>query len=94
MPSCLAFGCSNTSGKTQDVSYYQIPDPKKNRALASRWLHKTGNSKWNVNNLIPSRDRGVCSEHFHPNCLQRDLNSMETLLVEESAEELAEDSIL
>ena len=74
MPSCLAFGCSNTSGRLQDKkNFFKIPDPKKNAVLCSRWLHNMGNSKWNVKNFEASNNRCVCSDHFHSDSFARDL---------------------
>lgn len=72
MPSCLAFGCANRTGR-DDKSYFKIPDPKKDPLLCSRWLHNIGNSKWTVKNFEASKDRVVCSNHFHPDCFKRDL---------------------
>ena len=75
MPSCLAFGCNNTSGRIKGKSFFKIPDPKKHRELCSRWLHNMGNSKWKINNFIPSKDRVLCSDHFNPSCFKRDLKA-------------------
>ena len=45
MPTCLAYGCSNTTGRVKNKCFYKIPDPKKERQRAVRWLHNMGNSK-------------------------------------------------
>ena len=73
MPSCLAFGCTNTTGRTVEKSFYKIPNPKNEKARASRWLHNMGNARWTVNNFVASKDRVLCSDHFHPDCFKRDL---------------------
>ena len=73
MPSCLAFGCANTNGRSVEVSFYRIPDPKKDKARAARWLHNMGNSTWKISNFVATKDRVVCSDHFHPDCFKRDL---------------------
>ena len=73
MPTCLAFGCSNNSGNKDGKSFFKIPDPKKDPLLCSRWLHNIGNSKWTLKNFVATKDRVVCSDHFHMDCYERDL---------------------
>lgn len=72
MPTCLAFGCSNTSVNGKNKSFFRFPDAKKNRTQCIRWLHNMGNAKWNINNFVPG-DRRLCSDHFHDDCFERDL---------------------
>ena len=59
--------------KISGKSFYQIPDPKKEQKRAARWIHNIGNAKLNVKTFVPSKDKVVCSDHFHENCIQRDL---------------------
>lgn len=77
MPSCQAYGCGNTTGKTSAshrISYYRIPHPSKEKNRAKRWLHNIGTGH-NVNSFKFTKDRVVCSDHFHENCFQRDLQA-------------------
>ena len=73
MPTCLAYGCSNTTGRVKNKRFYKIPDPKKERQHAVRSLHNMGNSKFSVSNFISSRNKVLCEDHFHINCIKRDL---------------------
>lgn len=75
MPSCIVPGCHNNTGKptTEPKSYHQVPDPQKNYPLCERWLNNISNPKYNINKLVASRSRLVCSDHFHSNCFVRDL---------------------
>ena len=79
MPTCLAVGCSNTTGKLKDKekpkSFHRIPDQLKNRLLCERWLNNMDNAKWNINNFKANKNRVLCSDHFHTNCFARDLMS-------------------
>ena len=34
MPSCQAYGCSNTTGRTKEKYYFRIPDPTKEKTRA------------------------------------------------------------
>ena len=72
MPSCQAYGCSNTSGKTPGKrSYYHFPNPAREKECAERWLHNIGTGH-TINNFKFTRDKVVCSEHFHPSCFEVD----------------------
>ncbi|XP_066916354.1 uncharacterized protein [Clytia hemisphaerica] len=77
MPSCLALGCTNTTGKPKEKeepkSFHRIPDPQKYRLLSARWLNNMANAKWNLYNFEANRNRVLCSDHFHLNCYARDL---------------------
>ena len=78
MPACLAVGCTNKTGKPlkdeeNPKSFHQIPDPTKNHSLCARWLNNMANAAWNINNFEASRNRVLCSDHFHSNCFARDL---------------------
>ena len=69
MPSCLAYRCSNTTGKVKDKHFYRFPDPNKEKLRAVRWLPNMGNSKYTINNFVASRNKVLCEDHFHPNCI-------------------------
>ena len=76
MPFCLAFGCSNASGRNvKNKGFFKIPDPKiqKYREQCKRWLHNMGNSEYDINNFVAKQYRVICSDHFHPDCFKRDL---------------------
>ena len=75
MPSCQAYGCSNTSGKTTGkISYFHFPDPSKEKARAERWLHNIGTG-YTVTSFKFSRSKVVCSDHFHDNCYETDMRA-------------------
>ena len=76
MPSCLAFECSSTTGKVREKkSFHKIPNPKKEKARASQWIHNMGNAKIEVNKFEASKDKVCCSDHFHKNCFKRNFMS-------------------
>ena len=63
----------HNTGRVKNKRFYKIPDPKKERQRAVRWLHNMGNSKFSVSNFISSRNKVLCEDHFHINCIKRDL---------------------
>ena len=75
MPICAVPGCSNITGScnVEKKSFYQIPNPKLEQTRAARWIHNIGNADINVNSFVASKDKVVCSDHFHEDCIKRDL---------------------
>ena len=72
MPSCQAWGCANTSGKTAvKKHYHKIPEPPKEIQRAERWLHNIGTGHTPQTFKFGS-SKVVCSDHFHPNCYEED----------------------
>ena len=74
MPSCQSYGCSSkSSGKTrtQNVSYFHFPDPKKDQARAERWLNNIGTG-YTVESFY-FKGKVVCSDHFRVNCFEVDM---------------------
>ena len=68
MPSCQAYQCANTSGKTPGKkSYFQFPDPVKEKDRAEKWLFNIGTGH-TVNKFNFNKNKVVCSDHFHENC--------------------------
>ena len=79
MPSCQAFGCSNTSGKTKAKirkSYFMIPRPVNDseRERAGKWLHDMGTGH-TVCKFKFGKDKVLCSDHFHEDCIKEDLRA-------------------
>lgn len=75
MPSCQAYGCANTSGKSPGkISYFHFPDPNKEKARAEKWLHNIGTG-YNLQSFKFSRSKVVCSDHFHENCFEIDMQA-------------------
>ena len=74
MPSCQAYGCSNTTGKANGKRFYSIPNPKKKneKTRAATWLHNIGTGynvhNFNVHNFKFGNTKFVCSDHFHQDC--------------------------
>lgn len=72
MPSCQAYQCANTSGKTSEKrSYYRFPNPILEKDRAEKWLYNIGTGH-SVNKFKFSRDKVVCSDHFHQSCFAID----------------------
>lgn len=63
MPTCSAFGCSNTS-VSKDISFHRFP--WKNPHLLKRWLAK-------FNRDPPSQSARLCSAHFEAECFEENL---------------------
>ena len=78
MPSCLAYGCSNTSGRLGNVkkSFFRIPKPtnKAESLRAARWLHNIGTGR-DIKKFAFRGYQVVCGDHFHPDCFERDLQA-------------------
>ena len=74
MPSCQVYGYANISGRNKGISYYHFPNPKKEQPQAERWLHNIGTG-FSINNFQFTKDKVVCSEHFHESCFERDLKA-------------------
>ena len=72
---CQAFGCTSFTWKknVDKKSFYRIPNPLQEYARAARWIHNMSNVNLNVNHFVASKDKVVCSDHFHPDCFKRDL---------------------
>lgn len=72
MPTCLAIGCANTTGKTRvKKSYYRVPRPNSDfeKARADRWLLnlQIGHT---AETFDFTKDKVVCEDHFHVDCYQ------------------------
>ncbi|XP_068704476.1 THAP domain-containing protein 2-like [Montipora foliosa] len=64
---CAAFDCNNDSRKTTGISYHCFP---KDPSLREQWLAKISHA-----DLIISKSTRLCSEHFTPDCYERDLQA-------------------
>ena len=64
---CAAFDCNNDSRYTTGISYHCFP---RDEALRSQWLAKISRA-----DLVVSKNSRLCSEHFTPDCYERDLKA-------------------
>ena len=64
---CAAFDCNNDSRYTTGISYHCFP---RGEPLWSQWLAKISQA-----DLLVSKKCRLCSEHFAPDCLERDLKA-------------------
>ena len=64
---CAAFDCNNDSRYTTGISYHCFP---RDEPLWSQWLAKISQA-----DLLVSKKSRLCSEHFAPDCLERDLKA-------------------
>ena len=64
---CAAFDCNNDSRYTTGVSYHCFPS---DTALQQQWLAKISRA-----DLVVSKNSRLCSEHFTPDCYERDLKA-------------------
>nr|XP_058953736.1 THAP domain-containing protein 3-like [Pocillopora verrucosa] len=64
---CAVFGCNNDSRYTTGISYHCFPSDK---ALRSQWLAKISQA-----DLVVLKNSRLCSEHFTPDCYERDLKA-------------------
>ena len=77
MPTCIAYGCSNTAKKS-DIKrgFFQVPFPKneEGKKHAARWLHNIGTG-YTVQTFRFTEGKKVCEDHFHPDCFERNLQA-------------------
>ena len=64
---CAAFDCNNDSRYTTGISYHCF---RRDEPLWSQWLAKISQA-----DLLVSKKSRLCSEHFAPDCLERDLKA-------------------
>ncbi|XP_062512513.1 THAP domain-containing protein 5-like [Corticium candelabrum] len=66
---CIAYGCNNKDKDRQrGVRFYRLP--LKNEPLLKEWL-----SKLRLKDPPLSQNSRVCTEHFHSDCFERDLQA-------------------
>lgn len=67
MPTCVAFGCQNKTGKTniRGLSFHKYPF--KNVKLLEQWVQNTGRS-----NFVPNAFSTLCSDHFEEDYFEED----------------------
>ena len=67
---CCAVGCSNDSrfvSKGQGISFHRFPTED---SLLKEWLAKISRA-----GLTVTKDTRLCSDHFEPDCFERDLRA-------------------
>jgi len=64
---CMGYDCSNDSRFTTGVTYHRLP---KDKELCSQWLAKISRE-----NPTISKNSVVCSDHFTPECFERNLKA-------------------
>ena len=75
MPTCQAYKCTNTTGRTtKGKSFLKIPESKNaiERKRAQQWLHNLGMEQ-DIKTLKFSRNSVLCEDHFHKDCIKRSL---------------------
>ena len=76
MPTCKAVGCKNSTGKVKGKkSFFMIPRPKnpEEKLRCLRWIHNIRRADMNINNANFGKDCVLCEDHFHPDCIKREL---------------------
>lgn len=77
MPSCLAYQCANTTGRTNEKKgFFIVPRPvnRTEKLRATRWLHNIGTGL-NINKFTFGKNSVVCEDHFHPLCIKDDIKA-------------------
>ena len=72
MPTCQAYKCTNTTGRTtKGKSFFKIPESKNaiERKRAQQWLHNLGMEQ-DIKTLKFSRNSVLCEDHFHKDCIK------------------------
>ena len=67
MPTCQAYKCTNTTGRTtKGKSFFKIPEPKNvtERKRAQQWLHNMSMGQ-DIKTFKFSRNSVLCEDHFH-----------------------------
>ena len=75
MPTCQAYKCMNTTGRTtKGKSFFKILEPKNEteRKRAQQWLHNMGMGQ-DIKTFKFSRNSVLCEDHFHKDCIKRNL---------------------
>ena len=68
---CADALCNNNSSKNNTVSYFRLPNDKN---LREHWKHSVRRG-----NLPDDKYFYLCSDHFEPNCFERDLKVSNSL---------------
>ena len=71
MPNCVAFGCVNSSGKSQSLSFHQISSNKQ-KEIRQEWLRRIKRGQ-NEKHLPNDSTLYIWSEDFEKDCFERDL---------------------
>ena len=75
MPTCLAPGCSHTTGKVKK-KFFPFPKPNNEaeKERVKKWFAnlKTG---LKVESFQFGHNSVLCEDHFHPNCFARDFQA-------------------
>ena len=75
MPTCQAYKCTDTTGRTtKSKSFFKINEPKNatERKRAQQWLHNISMGQ-DTKTFRFSRNSVLCEEHFHKDCVKRNL---------------------
>ena len=75
MPTCQAYKCMNTTGRTtKGKSFFKIPEPKNATEWkrTQQWLHNMGMGE-EIKTFKFSRNSILCEDHFHKDCIKRNL---------------------
>ena len=75
MPTCQAYKCTNTTGRTaKGKRLFKIPEPNNaaERKKAQQLLHNIGMGQ-DIKTFKFSRNPVLCEDHFHKDCIKRNL---------------------
>lgn len=73
MPTCLAHGCHQTTGKLPiKKSFFQVPKPINEEELqrSIRWLQNIGRD-FDFKDFKFTGNKTLCEDHFHPLCFEK-----------------------
>lgn len=77
MPTCMAFGCSNTTGRSKvdgkSVLFTRIPSAPD--SVRIEWLTRIHRADIDPKTFFPTNQNVLCSEHFTPECFEIDMRA-------------------
>ena len=68
MPSCYAYGCSDRSSTSSEITFHRLPSKNKRPSIRKKWLAniKRGGE-------LPKKEHfAISSQHFEEDCFERD----------------------
>ncbi|KAL5011770.1 hypothetical protein ScPMuIL_010321 [Solemya velum] len=73
MPTCMAYNCANTSGKTDDKSVIFTRIPATPDHVRVEWLTRLHREDIDPKKFLPGKDHVLCSRHFDERCFEIDM---------------------
>ncbi len=75
MPTCMAFNCANTTGKTDDKSVIFTRIPSRPDQARVEWLTRLHREDIDPKKFMPGKDHVLCSKHFEDGCFEVDMEA-------------------